>query len=320
MGNVHRNLVDADNQTKPHGLPHFEPPVEVMERYTTALEKCSKSHCHVREYVELRTELFTHAVMYGRVIFPESQKFVRNVRNAMEYLTLIENAEQFSAQMRSRSADCSIYEKRAEDLEHQHGFVAGKLCALATKLEEEKLDLDEREHKLEEGAGEEERKSHVLRGVGIASCATIALIPMGVAAFREGKKHKEKAHNQHAEAVELRDAVENIKLLEECCSQMREMVHSLAKILVIIGTQINFVGGLIENANAIQIEDEAVYSYLKWIREAASFLVGKLDPFIEGRVDYYATIEAIGSKHQLPESVVSDWRVNLNNYMTEWNE
>jgi hypothetical protein len=286
-----------------------------MKRYMTALETCSSSPCTVRAYVALRTELFTNAVMYGRVIFPDSQKFVKNVRHAMNCWAMVKDTDQFTAQIKNAAVDYKTYEKLAEELEHQHSFVAAKLRNLSTELGKEKIYLDDLGRQLSVKALEDERKGKVLRSMSIASYITVALIPLGIAAYLEGKKVKERAHNQSVEADDLIDAIASITLLEQCCLEMQKVVQMLAKIIVFIETQITFVAGIIENAKAIQNEDKVVAMYLGWIKETAESVVLKLDPFIEGRVDYYATIDTLGTKQGLPNTMTSQWRVELARYM-----
>ena len=296
-------------------MDEFEPPAEIMKRYMMALEICSSSACNIREYIELRTELFTHAVMYGRVIFPESQKFVKNVRHSMKFWSMVENQDQFTTQMKSASVDCKTYENVAEKLEHQHSFVAAKLRALSTDLGNKQITLDDRGRRLKAKACEDERKGKLFKNMSVASYITIALIPLGIAVYLEGLKAKERADNQYAEAEDLIDAVASIKLLEECCLEMQNVVRMLAQIIVFIETQITFVARIIENAKAIKNQDEQVSMYLGWIKEIAASVVLKLDPFLEGRVDYYAIIDTLGNKQQLPNTMTSQWRVELERYM-----
>jgi len=295
----------------------------MITSYTDALTECSNSSCQVRDYVELRTELLTHASMYGRVIFPDSQTLVKNVRNAMKSLTLVENMDQFTTHMKIASDDCQKYEVQAGELEYQHSFVGGKLLALSTRLGEKMIHLDERGKLLQADANGEARKGQVLKRMSIASYLTIALIPVGLAKSRESRLSTERARLGSKEAADLIDAVLNIQALQNCCLQMRDIVHVLANILVFIGTQISYVASLIEHAKTIQIEDAkaekeaAVEMYIRWIREAAVSIVLKLDPFISGRVEYNTAIAAVGMRHNLSDAITSEWRVDLDEYIRQ---
>jgi hypothetical protein len=180
-------------------------PIKILEEYNKKLESCREFDCHHRDFQELRRCLFTNAVMYGTHIYPDTRKFFRDVYITLLGILRINAVTEFKLMLNGLADDCKKHVKEAMRLEKLHVFAGSRFRKLADTLKQWIISLN-------------------------SEVANLAAANEGWAfarLFRSlvgGGQENEDVQNERRN-LEL--AIKGVQGLQECCSQMQNVVSCI---------------------------------------------------------------------------------------------
>jgi len=253
-----------------------------MQQYIESLNECQMSRCQQRDALEQEQRLFTNAILYQIHIYPRVEAFLRDVRFLMVTINQIGKVEQFKLHIDKLENDCEKLQTEAVALESDHNFAVGRFQSLSNILDKCVRELNAVLHTLEE--------REVLGKVADVIYRTSA------------------ASLRREEASLLKNAAASISKLRDCCQRIEYLVSSIRKMVTRVGSKINLVPGFLQNATK-DAQDEIIYTYLNWAREAGS-LVPK-ETCLDTQKRAWDALKAFQMGHPFDEVECSGWKNKL---------
>lgn len=258
-----------------------------------------------REFKECRTEMLSEALMYSRHIHPTCLDIVDRVRAIMDRFCEMERVEQFIEDSKTLLEDCGECRGKVNVMVGQHAIVLGSLVRLRRKMQKEQVHMEESAGKILSSAKKHLAEAKLLRGLEFA---TIFIPPVAHRIHNEAEIKNETGKSQHNDALMLESAAKSFETLLTCHNILYKVIQVLATALNGMMTDMQSVLSAGKTARSLSKTAERGFTGLK---RSAGKVVRHCDTFLNTRIEYPATMIAIGAGQLLTPDFERKWKDRL---------
>jgi hypothetical protein len=321
-GDVNRKETTVEKSLPPFGYPPIQ--ASLVRKSATseikvgdgkrisdllaALEQVDREQCDRQEFTNLRTQLYSEALMYNQEVHPPTLTVVRGVRNTVSQFESIKTVDEFIRLSDSLLHSCSLYQPTARKLVHSHAYVLGNLKRLENSIQDNQRGLLQEARDIQDDA---DKNAKSARRIARARFVTFLIPPLHDKVGKEVRRKEKLVEDQKADVKTLKMAVESIKTLRKAHEQLYKTIETLAKSLNSMKEELYQVIMDGRTAASPETHREFAERVFNKFKSSISKVTDECNVFLETELRYPQTMTTIRARDYLKEDYKEDWKQGL---------